>query len=52
MKRLVFTNTDLNEYTNYFGGYAILALSFGLAPSGGIHMQVVKRRPPETQYAT
>jgi hypothetical protein len=34
------------------GDYAILAWSFGLAPSGGIHMQFLKRKPPETQYAT
>jgi hypothetical protein len=31
--------------------YAMLALSFGLAPSGGIHMQVVKGKASETQYA-
>jgi hypothetical protein len=35
-----------------FSDYAILAVSFGLAPSGGIHMQFVKGKPPETQYAT
>jgi hypothetical protein len=35
-----------------FGDYAILALSFGLAPHGEIHMQFVQRKPPETQYAT
>jgi hypothetical protein len=28
------------------------ALNFGLAPSGGIHMQFVKGKPPETQNAT
>jgi hypothetical protein len=35
-----------------FGDYAILTLIFGLAPSGGIHMQFIKGKPPETQYAT
>jgi hypothetical protein len=35
-----------------FGYYAILALSFGLAPDGGIHMQFVNEKPPETQYTT
>jgi hypothetical protein len=36
----------------FFGDYSILTESFGLAPSGGIHMQSVKGKPQETRYAT
>jgi hypothetical protein len=32
--------------------YAIIAVSFGLAPSGGIHMHFVKGRPPVAHYST
>jgi hypothetical protein len=35
-----------------FGDYAILAVNFDLAPSGGISMQFAKRNPPEAQYPT
>jgi hypothetical protein len=41
-----------NKINKLFGDYAILALSFGLAARGGIHMQFVKVKPPETKYAT
>jgi hypothetical protein len=43
---------ETNEDNELFGDYAILTLSFGLAPSGGIHMQLVQGDPPETQNAT
>jgi hypothetical protein len=43
---------DVVHICTLFGDYAILALSFGLAPRGGIHMQFVKGKPPETQYAS
>jgi hypothetical protein len=34
-----------------FGDYTILALSFGLTPSGGIYMQFERGKPPETPNA-
>jgi hypothetical protein len=47
----MMTHTAVNKQIK-FSDYAILALSFGLAPHGGIHMQFVKGKPPETQCAT
>jgi hypothetical protein len=34
-----------------YGDYAILALSFGVAPSGGICMHFERGKPPETLNA-
>jgi hypothetical protein len=34
-----------------FGDYTILALSFGLAPSGGLDMQFERGKPPESSIA-
>jgi hypothetical protein len=34
--------------TKAFGDYAILALSFSLAPSGGIYMEFERGKPSET----
>jgi hypothetical protein len=34
-----------------FGDYGILALSFGLASSGGVYMQFGRGKPPETPNA-
>jgi hypothetical protein len=36
---------------NEFADYAILALSYGLAPSEGIYMQFERGKPPETPNA-
>jgi hypothetical protein len=42
----------MGKYTNkLFGDHAILALSFGLAPHGGIHIQFERGKPPETPNA-
>jgi hypothetical protein len=38
-------------YDKLFGDNALLALSFGLAPSGGIYMQFERGKPPETPNA-
>jgi hypothetical protein len=40
------TPNRITKINKSFGDYAILALSFGLAPSGRIYMQFEKKKPP------